>query len=128
MKVLDANVILRFLVRDNEELFKKAENILKKAEEGKEEYFVPQSVIAEVVYVLQKVYKVPRNEINFAIQSLICMKGLIIQDIETIKIALLIYSSTNLNFIDSLICAMAKKLNVEIASFDKDLLKKCKKQ
>ncbi len=128
MKILDANILLRFLLKDNEELSKKAKSILQKAVKGEEEYFIPQCVIAEVVFVLQKTYGVPRDKISSKIYSLTCMKGLHIQDVEYIRTALSIYSSTNLSFIDSLICAMAKELKVEIASFDKDLLKKCKKQ
>ena len=48
MVVLDANVILRYLLNDNEAMAKEAENVIKT-----EVTMVPIEVIAEVVYVLK---------------------------------------------------------------------------
>ncbi len=52
MKVVDANIILRYLLEDHPEMSIQAADILEK-----EEIFVPTEVIAEVVYVLEKVYR-----------------------------------------------------------------------
>ena len=51
MVVLDANVILRYLLNDNEAMAKEAENVIKT-----EVTMVPIEVIAEVVYVLKSVF------------------------------------------------------------------------
>ena len=53
MVVLDANVILRYLLNDNEAMAKEAENVIKT-----EVTMVPIEVIAEVVYVLKGVHSV----------------------------------------------------------------------
>lgn len=53
MKIADANVILRYLLNDNEELSDKAVKIIED-----NEVLLPNEVIAEVVYVLDKVYNV----------------------------------------------------------------------
>ena len=60
-KLMDANVNLRYLLRDHPEHSAKARKTI--AEGG---YTLPE-VIAEVVYVLKKVYKVERSEIRSAI-------------------------------------------------------------
>ena len=58
---MDANVNLRYLLRDHPEYSAKARKTI--AEGG---YTLPE-VIAEVVYVLKRVYKVERSEIRSAI-------------------------------------------------------------
>lgn len=57
-KLIDANVILRYLLGDHPKYSKKAKEVI---EEGA--YTLPE-VIAEVVYVLNGVYKVTRSEIR----------------------------------------------------------------
>lgn len=56
--IIDANIILRSILSDNEQLSKQAKSIIEN-----NECFAPNEVIAEVVFVLQKVYEVPREEI-----------------------------------------------------------------
>lgn len=64
MKILDANMILRFLLRDNEEMADTACEILSTGR-----VMVTTEVIAESVYVLEKVYKIERREIQNALCS-----------------------------------------------------------
>ncbi len=49
MKITDANIILRYLLNDNEELSDKAAIIIEN-----NEVFLPNEVIAEIVYVLKR--------------------------------------------------------------------------
>ena len=58
MVLVDANVILRHVLKDNAEMAQKVEDLLKT-----NKVYVGFEVIAEVVYVLEKVYKVERNDI-----------------------------------------------------------------
>ena len=60
-KLIDTNVILRYLLKDDEGLFKKASALLEKVKVGEEEVVIPESVVAECVYVLLKVYRVERK-------------------------------------------------------------------
>jgi hypothetical protein len=57
MEIIDANIVLRYLLNDHETLSKKSAKIL----ENKSVHF-PFEVCAEVVYVLEKVYNVPTND------------------------------------------------------------------
>ena len=63
-KLIDANVILRYLLRDDEELFGKAFEVLEKVKIGQETVIIPESVLAEVVYVFLKIYEVRREVIS----------------------------------------------------------------
>ena len=58
MVMLDTNMILRYLLNDNEEMASEAERVIKK-----EAVQVSIEIIAEVVYVLKGVYSVGREEI-----------------------------------------------------------------
>ncbi|MEA1919317.1 MAG: hypothetical protein U9N52_05705 [Campylobacterota bacterium] len=51
--LLDANVLIRFLVRDDEVLYQKSYEILKEVEDGKVETLLLDVILAEVIYVLK---------------------------------------------------------------------------
>ena len=52
-KICDANIILRYLIKDDEKLFDIAKKEIQKCP------IVPTVILAEIVYVLKGVYKVP---------------------------------------------------------------------
>ncbi|CAA6820259.1 MAG: Unknown protein [uncultured Sulfurovum sp.] len=119
MILLDANYILRYLIRDNEEMYLIAEKtILENA------CMVLNEVVAEVVYILEKVYKVPKDElvdvvVAFLVQgniSMIAKKSDVIQGLRY-------YTEKNIDFVDGYLCAL--KDEFEVKTFDKKLLKCC---
>lgn len=57
-RLIDANVILRYLMKDHPELSEKARQMI---EEGA---FTLPEVVAEVVYVLRGMYKIGRIEVG----------------------------------------------------------------
>ncbi|SNR93791.1 PIN domain-containing protein [Desulfurobacterium atlanticum] len=124
-KILDTNVILRYLLKDDNDLYLKAEKIINSVKSGECYLFIPQAVFVEVVFVLQKLYKVPRNEIVNALNFFLFLKGCKVQDKEVIEKALVIYKTTNLSFVDALLCAFKRGRKYLLETFDKDLIKKC---
>jgi len=73
MKGIDTNILIRFLVGDDELQAKKVYNIFKKAESNKNELFVPLLVILELIWVLESVYEITRTEILDSISELLLM-------------------------------------------------------
>lgn len=59
-KIIDANVILRFFLEDNEEKFQRSKAFFRKLEFGEDDALLTEIVFAEVIWVLQKVYSIPR--------------------------------------------------------------------
>lgn len=114
MKILiDANVILRYLLNDVEEMSKKSAEIINAGA------FTLPEVIAEVIYVLKAVYKVERGEIAFAILQIfneieVANKKIMIEAVN-------IFAESSLNFVDCILIAYNKVENVKIFSFDKKL-------
>jgi predicted nucleic-acid-binding protein len=73
MKALDTNVLVRFLVRDNEQQSKAVYRKFKQTEADKEILFIPALVVLETVWVLESVYEVTRQEILYSLDQLILM-------------------------------------------------------
>lgn len=118
MEIVDANIILRYLLNDVPELTKAATNILKN-----NKIFVPNEVIAEVTYVLEKLYKVERKEIQDVLCEFIRNDNIIISDKEIIYEAFKIYTKIKIDFVDSILYAYKKCRNITVYTFDKKLLK-----
>jgi len=73
MKGIDTNILVRFLVGDDEVQTKKVYILFKQAEAEKEEMFVPLLVILELVWVLESVYAIERKAILESIGDLLLM-------------------------------------------------------
>ncbi len=115
--VVDANVLLRYLLRDHEGLYRRAESFFGEVFAGRKVAYILQAVVAEVIYVFAKVYKVPREEISETLLELFSRRGIRVQDKEVTMEALRLYEKKNLDFVDCLICAYGKSF--EVISFDK---------
>jgi predicted nucleic-acid-binding protein len=117
MILLDTNYILRYLLRDNEEMYGTAKEVI-----CNHHCYVVESVLAEAVYVLSGVYKVPRPLISKTLSQFISLDSIFMnENISLFTTALELYQSKNLDFVDCCLCA--KKTIFEIKSFDKKLIK-----
>ena len=120
MKALDTNVLVRFLVRDDERQAETIYRVFKKAESDREVFFVPLLVVLETVWVLESVYKIPRQEILDSVNELILMP---ILKFETQPAILNFISSareTKMDLSDLLIAHSAKFSGCEcVLTFDK---------
>ncbi len=112
-KLVDANVILRHLLRDIEAQSEQARIIIAGGA------YTTAEVLAEVVYVLQGVYKVPRDKIKDALTALL---GEILTDhADVMEKALEIYAAKSLDFVDCILIARACVLGDDVFTFDKKL-------
>ena len=116
MVVLDANVILRYLLNDNEAMAREAESIIKT-----EVTMVPIGVIAEVVYVLKGVYSVDGNKIRDALMEF--LSEVTVAEKEVIQVGLDAYAENNLDFVDCILYAYSCVKKYDIKTFDKKLNK-----
>jgi len=73
MKAIDTNVLVRFLVKDDEQQSKLVYRIFKQAEAAKTNFWVPLLVVLETLWVLDSVYKIPRKEILDSINEILLM-------------------------------------------------------
>ena len=97
MKIVDANIVLRYLLADVPTLFTRSEQILEK-----EGVYLPFQVLAEVVYVLDKVYAVSRPEISVALTDLLKYPNVSTYNVEVVIFGLKTFSNSSLDIVDSL--------------------------
>lgn len=119
--VVDTNFILRYLLNDNEAMFKEARFFFDSIKLGKVRAYLEQTVFTEVIFVLSKFYKVPRTEIVKVLRNLLLYKGILNSEKEVLLEGLKLYESTSLHIVDCLIAAKAKLMNIEVATFDVEL-------
>lgn len=116
MVMLDTNMILRYLLNDNEEMALEAESVIKK-----ERVYVTIEIIAEVVYVLKGVYSVEREEIKESLLAFLKEVAAVEEDV--LKLGIETYAKHNLDFPDCILYAYHRVKGYEIKTFDKKLLK-----
>ena len=112
-KLIDANVILRYLLGDHSQMSEEARRII---EDGA---FTLPEVIAEVVYVLKGVYRVDRNEIGRTLIEF--LDEVAVENQEVVCEALSLFTETSLDFVDCILIARHRIMGDEIVSFDKKL-------
>lgn len=118
MSIVDANVILRYLLDDHAELSPKAAEILEQ-----HKVTLPVEVGCEVVYVLQKVYAVDRKDIRQQLSNLL-NEGLVSMDKPAVfSKALECYGDTTFDFVDALLWAYQTVDQQQVFTFDDKLLK-----
>lgn len=116
-KLIDANVIIRFLVKDNLTQAKAVKQLLLTSED----LLLSDLVLAEIVWVLQSVYKLTKEEIIEKLLELLRLKKLL-ANYSLLMNSLLIYKKYNVSFIDAYLTAYAEEKKLEgIYSFDKGL-------
>ncbi len=124
MRLIDANVILRFLVEEEAEtpMAQRAKALFARVNRNREKILVLPCVIFEVVYVLEKFYKTQRKIIADILARLIRAKGISVPGKNRIISALEKYASTPVDFVDCYLAAVMELGDVkEIYSFDRDL-------
>jgi predicted nucleic-acid-binding protein len=118
MSIVDANVVLRYLLDDHAELSPKATEILEQ-----QSVTLPVEVGCEVVYVLQKVYAVERKDIQQQLANLV-NEGLVSMDKPVVFLkALECYGDSTFDFVDTLLWAYQTVEQQQVFTFDDKLLK-----
>lgn len=122
-EVLDTNVLLRFLVGDNQSQQKQAVEWFKEAEAGKRKIIVVPLVVAEACFVLESFYKKQRQEIVQALEVFVGQRWLQVEDREVL-LKLWPHYLRNLHFVDSFLLAWGEVYETKLLTFDRQLHKK----
>ena len=120
MKALDTNVLVRFLVKDDERQSKIVYRAFKQAETDKNTFFVPLLVVLETLWVLDSVYKIARNDIIDSINEILLMPILKFEAQATIQRFIFLARENKIDLSDILIACSAKSVGCKsILTFDK---------
>jgi predicted nucleic acid-binding protein len=121
-RLVDTNLIVRYLVQDHEKHAKAAGKLFDACDRGDVVIVVLPAVLAECVFVLESFYEHPRGDIASALGRLISSPGVEI-DAAIHLDALDRFRKTKVHFVDCLIAATAATEDMPVASFDQDFRK-----
>jgi len=116
---IDTNVLVRFLVRDDEAQFERARKLIKHEVSAGRRVFINQLVIMETEWVLRSRYAVPKSQVIAVLSGLLDAADVQMEDEPTIEQALFTWKDTAADFADCLIGANNRRLGCRAtASFD----------
>lgn len=122
MKGLDTNVVLRFLVRDDEQQWRIADRYINEALQANEPCLINNIVLCEVVWVLRSRYKLSREKLIETLENILKANIFVFDNREAIEWAIGQMKSGNADFSDYLITRINQIAGCqETASFDTKL-------
>lgn len=124
MIALDTNVLVRFLVEDDDAQSRKATRLIEKALKRDEALFISDIVMCEMVWVLSTSYRFSRPEIAGVLGDLLRGRGVVFDSSDALARALQAYVAGKGDFADYLIREHAQEAGADtVATFDRALLK-----
>lgn len=119
---IDANVILRYLLRDDEALWRKAHALMVEVEAGRMAVFCEPIILAEVVWALRSFYGVRRTEVSRKLLVLVSAEHFLMPNKPRYIRALELFAGGVRHFGDACVCAAAvEECGGRLLSFDKEL-------
>ncbi|MEM6911968.1 MAG: type II toxin-antitoxin system VapC family toxin [Verrucomicrobiota bacterium] len=103
MRGIDTNILLRFLIRDDEAQAQRAAQILTEECTESSPGFLTSIALVELVWTLSRVYKYPQPEITKALTVLLNAKELRFEYPDETHHAIQVYSSGSGDFADTLL-------------------------
>ncbi len=118
MIALDTNVLVRFLVRDDEKQAAVANELLSSLT-VEEPGFVCREVVVELVWVLERAYGFAREQIADVLEHLVSTEVLVVETAEDVALTAFRYRSGNVGISDLMILAAAERAHtLPVYTFD----------
>ncbi len=115
---IDTNILVRHLTGDPPDLAARATRYLA----GTRELLLPDLIVAEVAYVLESFYEVPRTDVARILRAILGFSAIRVVDSQLLLRAIEVYDVDRLDFADAYLVASAEASGVGvIASFDRSI-------
>jgi predicted nucleic acid-binding protein len=115
---VDTNILVRHLTGDPPDLAERATRYLA----GASELLLPDLILAEVAYVLESFYEVPRTEMARNLRAILGFRAIHVVDDALLLRTVEIYEVHRLDFADAYLVACAERTGVGVvSSFDRSL-------
>lgn len=116
----DTNVFLRFLTNDIPAQSEKVERRFKQAQSGKFAIVVLHITIIEILFHLERWYKLSKKEATEKLAQLLSPSWITTDHKDAVFEALQLYTEKNIDFVDLLTWNITKEAKTKLLSFDKD--------
>ncbi len=121
--LIDTNILLRFLLQDHSQHFAYTKSLFHKAALGKIKIYLDEVIVAEAIWVLTTHYDTDKLEAAQKLTKFINQHWVKNPRKKVILKALLLYSSTNLSYVDCWVLTVSKHQKLKLETFDKALQK-----
>jgi predicted nucleic acid-binding protein len=119
--VIDANIVLRFLLADRPEQSPRCQELLARLEAGQTAVYLPEIVLADIVWTLTSHYRWPREQTRHFLDQLLALRGVRAPHASHLRQALALFAERAIDFSDALIAAEMRAVGRPIIySFDQD--------
>ena len=116
---IDTNVLVRFLVHDDEGQYQKARRLIQREVSAGEPVFVSLPVLLETEWVLRSRYRLPKASTLAAVSALLDTTDLLFEDEPAVEEALFRWKDSAVEFADCLILAHNRRAGCRAtATFD----------
>lgn len=121
---LDTNVLVRYLMEDDEDQARRAEALIDGAADRGEPMFVSHVVLCEMTWVLATVFRLPKAALVEALTDVVRTTQFVIEAPDLASRALHRFEQGGADFADSVIAERAAEAGCDrVATFDGKLLK-----
>lgn len=115
---VDTNVLVRHLTGDPPDMAERATAYLTAAPE----LLLTDLIVAEMVYVLESFYEVPRGQVAESVRSLLAFRSVVCVDPALLLRAIEVYETDRIDFAEAYLVACAESTGVcRVASFDRSI-------
>jgi predicted nucleic-acid-binding protein len=119
---VDTNVLIRFIVEDDDQQTQRAAELLLDVENARRGFYVSHIALAELEWVLSSGYGFARREIHATLRDLLKTLALVFEDVDEVERALDAYAAGKADLSDYLLLEGAWTAGCErFVSFDKAL-------
>lgn len=119
---IDTSVFIRFFTRDSEEKYHDCEKLFQIVEEGLLAPYTSSVVLMEIIFVLARQYKFPKDKVIESVDKLLQMRNLtLIENTYSLK-ALRLFEKYNIKYQDCLI-AVQLPAKVHLITYDSEFSK-----
>jgi len=118
--LIDANVLVRFLVSDVPEQTDAVKRLFSEAENHEVRLCLDPIIVAETIYILTSFYRKPRGKVAATLLLIVKFPHIFVEQRERMIDALTRYANNSIDFADAWLAAGAVIQGMGVASFDRD--------
>ena len=119
--IADTNIVLRYLLNDDPVLSPKAKDLFAKAADHKISIYLDELALAEIIWVLIKHYKQPKDLVVANLQKLISQDWIVNPRKSLLEKSFFDFTRFNISFIDSWLFNLGRETGHRLETFDKKL-------
>lgn len=120
--LLDSNIWIRYLVRDNEASFQSCSALFTSMEKGNIRPYISTIILLEIYWVLTSYYKIKKKEAQKDIEKICATRGLVIVEKTDFRRAFALHKKTGVKLADCLIATQVGK-GIALCTYDREFAK-----